>query len=118
MLYEVITSFAIPVIELATAILLIMPAGRPIGAALAATLLAGYGVAMAISMLRGHYLMDCGCGGAPEPISWMLVARNAGLVALITPAATGLVASATPNLALDATSLGMATLLLLSYNFV
>ena len=108
-----VASFVVPVIELAAAILLIMPAGRPIGAALAGTLLTGYAIAMAISLARGHSLMDCGCGGAPEPISWMLVARNAGLVALIAPTATGLVGSVAPNLALDATSLGMATLFLM-----
>ncbi len=107
-----VAAFAIPVIELATAVLLLIPATRPIGAALAGTLLIGYAIVMAISLARGQYLMDCGCGGAPEPISWMLVARNAGLVALIAPTATGLIMPAAPNLALDATSLGMATLLL------
>ena len=108
-----VASFAIPVIELAAAVLLIMPAGRPVGAALAGTLLTGYAIAMAISLARGQTLMDCGCGGAPEPISWMLVARNAALVALIAPTATGLVAPAAPGLVQDATSLGMGTLLLL-----
>lgn len=108
-----IAAFAVPVIELAAAVFLIMPAGRPIGAALAGTLLTIYAIAMAISLARGHALMDCGCGGAPEPISWWLVTRNAGLVALIAPTATGLVAPAVPNLGLDATSLGMGTLLLL-----
>lgn len=108
-----VAAFAVPVIELAAAVMLIMPATRPVGAALAGTLLTGYAIAMAISLARGQYLMDCGCGGAPEPISWMLVARNAGLVALIAPTATGLVEPAAPSFALDATALGMATLLLL-----
>ena len=106
-------AFAIPVLELATAVLLIMPTARPVGAALAGTLLIAYAIAMAISLARGQYLMDCGCGGAPEPISWLLVARNAGLVALIAPTATGLVGPGTSGLAPDATALGMATLLLL-----
>lgn len=108
-----VAAFAVPVAELAIAVLLLIPATRPIGAALAGTLLIGYAIVMAISLARGQYLMDCGCGGAPEPISWMLVARNAGLVMLIAPTATGFTVPAAPNLALDATSLGMATLLLL-----
>jgi len=108
-----VAAFAVPVIELATAVLLIMPTVRPVGAALAGTLLTVYAIAMALSLIRGQYLMDCGCGGAPEPISWMLVARNALLAALIAPTALGLVEPAAPSLALDAAALGMATLLLL-----
>lgn len=104
---------AIPVIELAAAIMLIIPSVRPLGAALTGTLLTGYAIVMAISLARGHYLMDCGCGGAPEPISWKLVGRNATLTSLVAPTATGFVVPASSNLALDVTSLGMGTLFLL-----
>ena len=41
-------SVTLPVIELAAAVMLIMPSTRPIGAALAGTLLVGYAIAMAI----------------------------------------------------------------------
>jgi hypothetical protein len=106
-------AFFVPLVELTAAILLIMPSTRQTGAALAGTLLTGYAIVMAISLARGQYLVDCGCGGAPEPISWALVSRNIGLVAFIVPTATGLIIPTTPNLAMDATSLGIATLLLL-----
>jgi uncharacterized membrane protein YphA (DoxX/SURF4 family) len=111
-------AIAMPVIELATAIMLIVPSTRPVGAALAGTLLTVYAIAMAISLARGHALMDCGCGGAPEPISWKLVARNSALVALIAPTATGLIIPSASSLVLDATTLGIATLCLLVWMMV
>jgi len=46
----------------------------------AAGLLALYGLAMAINLVRDREALDCGCGGPPQPISWSLVARN-GLLA-------------------------------------
>jgi len=49
-------------------------------AAVAAALLASYALAMAVNLWRGRRLLDCGCGGTPQPVSWMLVARNGMLV--------------------------------------
>jgi len=106
-------AYAVPVLELTAAVLLILPTMRPVGAALAGGLLASYGVAMATNLVRGRYLIDCGCGGAPEPISWLLVARNVVLVALIAPTAAALVPTTTSGLAGDGAALGMALLLLL-----
>jgi Methylamine utilisation protein MauE len=73
-------SRSIPALELAAAILLLSP-WRSAGAWLAATLLLAYGAAMAWHRWHGHEL-DCGCGGEPLPVSWALVARNAGLAGL------------------------------------
>lgn len=46
----------------------------------AALLLLGYAAAMTINLGRGRREIDCGCGGAPQPLSWWLVGRN-GLLA-------------------------------------
>jgi hypothetical protein len=35
-----------------------------------------YAGAIAVNLLRGRVLLDCGCGGRPQPISWWLVGRN------------------------------------------
>lgn len=65
---------ALPVIEAATAVLLLTP-WRATGALLAGGLLLAYAAAMALHRARGRTL-DCGCGGAPLPVSWALVLRN------------------------------------------
>lgn len=70
----------LPPAELLCAVLLLSP-GRAAGAALAAALLLAYAAGMAWQ--RGHgRAIDCGCGGAPLPLSWWLVARNLALAAL------------------------------------
>ncbi len=76
---------ALPVLEGCTALLLaLLPFGaaNAAGFALSATLLAGYGAAMAVNLLRGRRTLDCGCGGAPQRIGWPLVVRNLLLAAL------------------------------------
>lgn len=62
---------------------------------LAPVLILSYAVAMAINLFRGRRSIDCGCGGAPMPLSKSLVIRNlvlgVGLVwALLTIAGSGL----------------------------
>jgi hypothetical protein len=52
-----------------------------VGYVAAGTLLLGYAVAMGINLARGRRFIDCGCGGATQPLSWGLVARNALLSA-------------------------------------
>ena len=42
----------------------------------AAGLLLGYAGAMAVNLGRGRPHIDCGCGGAPQPLSIWLVIRN------------------------------------------
>jgi hypothetical protein len=77
--------WALPLAEAAAALGLVTP-WRPAAALLAAGLLALYGAAMAWHLLRGRVL-DCGCGGAPLPLSAALVARNAVLAAVALAAA-------------------------------
>lgn len=60
---------------------LLLSAWRPLGAAWVAGLLLLYGAAMAWHLLAGRRL-DCGCGGAPLPLSWALVLRNLLLLGL------------------------------------
>ena len=55
---------------------LIVPATRPAAAMLAFALLAIYGVAIAINLVRGNRRIDCGCGGAGQGLSWFLVGRK------------------------------------------
>ena len=69
-----VAAWALPLIEAATALLLLTP-WRAAGALLAGGLLLAYAAAMALHRARGRTL-DCGCGGAPLPVSWALVLRN------------------------------------------
>ena len=41
-----------------------------------------YGGAIAVNLRRGRYLIDCGCGGPGQGLSWFLVARNAILAGI------------------------------------
>ena len=104
-------AIAIPILEIAASILLIVPSTRTLGATLTGTLLGLYALAMGIVLARGHHLIDCGCGDTPEPVGWVLVARNVALVALAALAATGLAAGRT-SLAEDAAALAIGLLLL------
>jgi hypothetical protein len=109
---------AIPTLELGAAVLLLSP-WRAAGAALACALLCVYGAAMAWHRARGHAL-DCGCGGEPLPVSWPLVARNAGL-ALVALVATGSVADRPmgwPDFAVVTASVVLAALLYAALNQV
>lgn len=56
-------------------------AGVPAAWPAAAALLLAYAVAMAINLGRGRREIDCGCGGAPQPLSGWLVGRNLLLAA-------------------------------------
>jgi hypothetical protein len=38
-----------------------------------------YAGAIGLNLLRGRVLLDCGCGGRSQPISWWLVGRNLAL---------------------------------------
>lgn len=78
---------ALPVLELAAGLLVLLPPTRPAGGALAAGLLLIFALAMAVNLARGRTEIDCGCflGRQKERIGWPLVARNLMLVALAAP---------------------------------
>lgn len=61
---------------------LALPASRSLGALIAAALLGLYALAMALALRAGRRRLDCGCGGAPQPVSGLLVGRNLVLAAL------------------------------------
>ena len=77
-------SFAIVGAECASVTLQLVPNGRPFGLGIAVL---SYAVGrrqknMAINIRRGRTSIECGCGGAVQPLAWSLVVRNGLLAAL------------------------------------
>jgi hypothetical protein len=74
----------VPLAEVAAAGLLLWPAARAIGSAMALALLVTFAVAIAVNLVRGRRDIDCGCGGlgGTQSLSWWLVLRNAVLALL------------------------------------
>ncbi len=60
----------------------LLPGGRAAGLGIAALMLLVYAGAMALNIRRGRTFIECGCGGAVQPLSWSLVVRN-GLLATL-----------------------------------
>jgi methylamine utilization protein MauE len=77
------------ILEIMAMVALLMPRLRAQGGALAIGMLLAYAGAMSINILRGHRQIDCGCGGASQPLSWPLVTRNLVLAGCATPAFLG-----------------------------
>lgn len=73
--------------ELAAVLLQLVPGAQAAGLILAAALLALYAGAMAVNIRRGRISIECGCGGAVQPLSWTLVGRNAVLALVAIGAA-------------------------------
>ena len=73
----------LPLVELATAVLLLPAATRMVGAVAALALLLVFCVAIGAAMARGR-APDCRCFGQlhSSPAGWSTLARNAGLLAL------------------------------------
>ena len=72
---------ALPVLEVAIGIGVLVPITRQPALIALAVLLAVYAAAIAINLGRGRRQIDCGCGGDAHPLSWGLVVRNAVLAA-------------------------------------
>lgn len=68
--------------ETAIVVGLVIPLTRQASAIGAIVLLTLYGAAIGFNLRRGRYMIDCGCGGSGQGLSWFLVARNAILVAI------------------------------------
>ncbi len=77
---EPVAAGSLVLVELAVSGALLLAA--PPAAVAAAGVLTLYALAMAVNLLRGRRLADCGCGGAAQPLSWALVSRNLALVAV------------------------------------
>lgn len=101
----------LPVVELAAAACLLLPATRAPAAVVAALLLLLFAVAMAVNLARGRRDIDCGChvGLTRQRIGWPLVARNLALAAGAALLALGGPA-ARPLAALDGVTVLAATL--------
>jgi hypothetical protein len=77
---------ALPGLEAAIALALLLEPTRSVAAMAAAAVLALFAVAMAVNLARGRVAIDCGCFAATlrQRISWALVGRNVALIALAT----------------------------------
>jgi hypothetical protein len=87
-------AYLLPIVELGTALHLLLPATRPAAAVVAVLLLLLFAAAMAVNLARGRRDIDCGCfvGRLRQRLSWPLVARNLLLAAgavLLAAAETG-----------------------------
>lgn len=76
-------SIGIVTAEIAVVGLQLLPGGRLPGLAIAAGMFALYALAMGFNIQRGRTHIECGCGGAVQPLSWALVIRNVVLVLLV-----------------------------------
>lgn len=88
-------------LEVVAGIALLAPASlvsRMAASGLAVFLLCVYTGAIAVNLAKGRTAIDCGCGGAPTPLSGWLVARNVFLLALAWTAGTISAAHPTPEL--------------------
>lgn len=72
----------LPPLETAAALMLVLPATRAAGAALAMALLLLYAAALGWNLVRGRHSIDCGCGGPGHGISWLHLLRNAVLAGI------------------------------------
>ncbi|WP_413205120.1 MauE/DoxX family redox-associated membrane protein [Rhodospirillum sp. A1_3_36] len=71
-------------LEGAAVLLLVMPWTAKIGSLLAMALLLLYALAIGLSLARGRRTIDCGCGGASQPLSAALPVRNLVLCVIAT----------------------------------
>jgi hypothetical protein len=101
-------------IEVTVVLALVIPALHVCGALMAAGLFAGYGMLMAIALLRGKREIDCGCGGPPQLISTFTLCRNAVLTGLALAAAVLPVTS----VSLGETAFAIAAALVLTGDYV
>ncbi len=105
-----LVAYALPALEAAIALALLLEPTRRAGAVAAAALLVIFALAMAVNLARGRVEIDCGCFAATlrQRISWALVGRNVvliGLAALTMPAIV-----ARPLTWLDAVTVGAASI--------
>jgi hypothetical protein len=77
-------SRTIPVAEVVAGVMLLI-GGNSMAAVCAILLLASFGAAIAVNIVRGRTDLDCGCfGGTGGLLHWGQVWRNAGLIVITT----------------------------------
>jgi hypothetical protein len=103
----------LPPVEMILAILLLSAQFQFWPALGTIALLGLFGAAMAINIRRGRDYIDCGCGDSflRQSLSWMLVARNGLLAALLVPS-LAMTAPISMALALSGVAAGLSLLLL------
>ena len=109
------TAALLPVAELVIGLAL-LAGGQRFAVLPAAGLLSAFAAAMAINIVRGRSQIDCGCGRSQlrQPLSWMLVARNLVLAAVILPRLLPSPPSSSLDLVLSlAGGIGLFTIILL-----
>lgn len=77
-----LASFGLAGLEGLVVAAMLVPGGNVLAAVVAIGLLGLYASGMAINIGRGRDRIECGCGGAVQPLSWQLVGRNITLIAL------------------------------------
>ncbi|GAB2788470.1 hypothetical protein GCM10027040_13360 [Halomonas shantousis] len=82
--------------ELAMLMLLLFAPTRSAGLMLTAALLVAYAAAIAINLRRGRTQIECGCGGVPQRLNAVLVARNLALAGIALLAASSVPAALGP----------------------
>lgn len=99
--YQIVPEWSVPAVsrvvvgvEVLVPLALIVPGRRVFGACLAIAMLLGYAAAMTANLVRGRRRVECGCGGAPQLLSWSLVVRNIALTGvaalMLLPDSSGL----------------------------
>ena len=73
-------SMAVVGAEVLVVLAQLVPGAQVFGLILAIAILSLYAAAMSINIRRGRTSIECGCGGAVQPLSWSLVWRNGVLV--------------------------------------
>jgi len=81
-------AWALPLLSLVAAVLLVVPVAAHAGAVLGLALMGVFTAAIAVNLRRGRVHIDCGCGGAHgQRISGAVVVRNLLLLVLLGVAA-------------------------------
>lgn len=81
-------SMALAAAEVAVVAAAFLPGLQPLGMVVAIGLYLLYAAVIGLNVARGRDRVECGCGGAAQPLSWTLVTRNFALAGV---AAIGLV---------------------------
>ncbi len=75
-------SMGLAIAEVAVVASAFIPALQLAGLGLAIGLYLLYAAVISVNVSRGRDRVECGCGGAAQPLSWTLVTRNLALAAI------------------------------------
>jgi hypothetical protein len=75
-------STGLAIAEAAVVAIVFVPLLQPVGLSLAIGLYLLYAAVIGVNLGRGRDRVECGCGGAAQPLSWTLVTRNFALAAV------------------------------------